>query len=121
MLWRFNFFVQGKHLEKVLEALSGVAINMEPPQLVGNAVVEKVNGQKQVKAELPGTSITAQVTAWASAFAHDMVITSSQIQDTVINLGGSQGGNSYYTIRLLKAGIIKRRSRGVFVRTKKEG
>lgn len=121
MLWRFEFYVQGKHLEKVLESVSGIALNMQPPQPVGNAVVEKVKGQKQIKAELPGTTIVAQMITWAASFEPDTVITSGQIQDESGRLGGSKQGGTYYTNALIESGIFKRRSRGMFVRTKKEG
>lgn len=41
MLFRMEFFIEGKHLEKVLSAVSNVALNMKPPQPVVNATATK--------------------------------------------------------------------------------
>lgn len=121
MLWRFEFFVQGKHLETVLASVSGIAVNMQPPQPVANGVVETVRGVKKIKAKHEGTTIVGQVVAWAASLSPDTVISSAQILEKAISLGGSDSGSTYYTNALLDSGALKRRSRGVFVRTKKEG
>lgn len=52
MLWRFAFFVEGKHLEKVMSAIAGIALNMETPRPVSNGTVK----QGKVVQKSSGTS-----------------------------------------------------------------
>lgn len=121
MLWRFEFFVQGKHLETVLASVSGIAVNMQPPQPVANGVVETVKGVKKIKAKHEGNTIVGQIISWATSLTPDTVVGTPQIIQKSTELGGTSNGSTYYTDALLKSGVLKRRSRGVFVRTKKEG
>lgn len=57
MLWKFDFMVEGKHLERVLEALAGVALELRGPLPVSNGMVK----QGKVKQKVAGTNNTARI------------------------------------------------------------
>lgn len=50
MLWKIDFFVEGKDLEKCLAAAAGFALNMQPPRPVENAGIQLANGKKSIVA-----------------------------------------------------------------------
>ena len=110
-LWKFDFVVDGKHLEKVLESLTGVALDLQPPQKIGNAVVR----QGKVKAASSATSIKDLVLNDIKAMPSNTVFGSTNVKDLVTKHGGAESGYAHYILAILKAGIAVRRGRGHFV------
>lgn len=48
MLWKFDFMVEGKNLEKVMSALAGVALEFQTPMPVSNGVSKSGKVRQQV-------------------------------------------------------------------------
>jgi hypothetical protein len=114
MLWKFDFIVEGKHLERVMESISGVALNFQPPQPVGNAVVKK----GKIKAESSATSIKDLVLNDFKERAPNTVFGSADVKNSITKHGGTDSAYNHYVKSLLEEGIINRRGRGQFVTTK---
>jgi hypothetical protein len=113
-LWRFEFMVEGKHLERVMESISGVALNMKPPQPVGNAVVKK----GKVKAESSASSYKDLVLKDFRDLAPNSVFDAIAVKASIAKHGGSESAYNHYIRAILEEKIATRRSRGTFVTTK---
>lgn len=110
MLWRIAFFVEGKHLEKCLAAVTGIALNMEPPKPVINAVV------KASKVEpISSTASTKQdhLTEWLKAQKGNE-LTTDAIKNKYEELGGSRTSVGGVLTGLIEQKAIKRRKQGLY-------
>ncbi len=108
-----SFLVEDKNLPKVLTALAGLALNLEAPQPVTNAVVK--NGK--VVAETEGGSIREQLESKISSLPKDTVLTSANFKQLIVSLGGAETSYNHFIAYLKEAKLIKMRSRGTYVRT----
>lgn len=114
-LWRFEFYVEGpKNLEHVLESISEIALNMQPPQLVGNAEIKR----GKIKAVNPGAtgSYKEKVLTWARDLSPHTVFSSQEVKDQINKSGGSDTAYNHYIMAILDEKIATRRGRGQFVR-----
>lgn len=57
MLFKFDFMVEGKNLERALTALAGIAIEMQTPVPVSNGIIKK----GVVKQQVAGTNHAERV------------------------------------------------------------
>jgi hypothetical protein len=110
-LWKFDFVVDGKNLEKVMESISGYALNFQPPQKIGNAVVK----QGKVKAASSATTIKDLVINDIKAMPPNTVFGSTNVKEIIGKHGGAESGYAHYIIAILEAGAAVRRGRGHFV------
>ena len=114
MLWRFEFFVEGKHLERVMEAINGVALNFQPPRPVGNAVVK----QGKIKAETPAISMKDLVLNDIKAMPPNTVFGTAEIKAIIRKHGGADTSYAHFVMVITEAKIATRRGRGQFVTAK---
>lgn len=114
-MFRIVCFVEDKALPKVLHAVAGLVVNMEPPQPVQNAVIEKVGKVKQIKQESNATSIKGRLIEWLDGIKGSR-ITSTDVKNKYTELGGNPNGvNGQLTMDLVKKHkVLKRISRGQF-------
>ena len=111
MLWKMGFFVEGKHLEKVLIAVSGIALNMDPPQPVVNARV-KNGGVKQVNG---GSSIKEHLIAEIAKLAKGSLYTNDNLRADIVKVGGSESSYCHFAKTFIGLKILKRKGRGEYV------
>ncbi len=110
-LWRFEFMVDGKHLERVMEAINGVALNFQAPQPVGNAVVKK----GKVAAASTAVSYKDLVLNDIKAMPTNTVFTSQEVKALIRKHGAADSAYNHYIMAILDAGAAVRRGRGHFV------
>lgn len=96
-MFRIAFIVEDKNLPKVLHALQGLALNMEPPQPVVNAAVQK---GKVVQASA-GTAAWERVWDAVSKFPKGSTITSADIKECIVKVGSQVNSFSYF-VKVLK-------------------
>lgn len=111
-MFRIVFFVEDNKLSKVLHAVQGMVLNMEPPQPVVNAVVEKGT----VKAETKATSIKELFLEHIERLPKDTVIATGNIKQVLEQLGGSASSYNHFVSFAKKAKLLKARSRGHFIK-----
>lgn len=108
------FFVEDKNLPKVLTALQGLALNLEAPQPVTNAVVK--NG-KVAAAKPEASSMKEQVLSKIAELPSGTVFTVANLKQIITSVGGAESSHSHFTKEIKKAKLAKMRSRGHYVRT----
>jgi len=111
-MFRVTFFVEDNKLSKVLHAVQGMVLNMEPPQPVVNATVEK----GVVKAETNASSYKDMFLKYVEKLPKDTVFTSKNIKQHLTQLGASASAYNHYVKAMKEAKLAKPRSRGHFVR-----
>jgi len=109
-----KLFIDDLKLHKVLQALSGLVISMDPPRPVVNAVVKK----GKVKQDQPETSMRDRFLQSITKLPLNTVLTSEQIKEIITKIGGQPTGYTYYANLLLESGYATRRGRGQFVTQK---
>lgn len=119
-LWKFEFFVEGKDLEKALASVSNIALNMQPPQQVTGAEVKQGKVQaakprKRVSKEVIG-GIMANVTSAIRHYPAGTPVSAKDIKKLVSSFGGKPSGYNHYVKDVIDKKILHRRSRGSFVR-----
>lgn len=110
MLFRIAFFVEGKHLEKVLSAVSGVALNMEAPQPVVNATVQK----GRVTQASSAVSMKGRLIEVIKQTGKGKTFTTTQLKEAITGLGGTGTSFNHFAVELIKAKVLKRKGRGEF-------
>jgi hypothetical protein len=113
-LWRFEFFVEGKHLEQVLEAVSDVALNMLPPQMVG-PVPQKGKVRKQQAPVIKG--IKDKIFNALRGKPLNSSLTAGDFKDLIEELGASGDSYSHFIQAAVKEGLMKSRGRGHYIIT----
>lgn len=119
-MFRIVCYVEDKHLPKVLHALAGLVLNMDPPQPVTNAVVikpSKANGAlPAIKEASPtGTSFKGQLIDHL-ATKKGSRLTSQDLRDQFTSAGGNPNSvNGVLINQLIEEKVIKRVGRGLFV------
>ena len=118
MLWRIEYFVEGKNLEKALASVAGIAINMSTPQPVTGAMVVTEGKIKKVKSNTAPVegSYKDQFMAWLKTKQAGSRITSSEMKEHFVNgIGGKKTSfNNVLMNAVIEAGIIKRLERGQY-------
>lgn len=122
MLWRIEYFVEGKNLEKALAGAAGIALNMSTPQPVSGAMVTKQGSKKQVKgadAPIEG-SYKEQFIEWLKAKDDNERVSSQQMKKYFTDtLGASKNSfNNFLMKAIIDEGYVKRIARGQYVITK---
>jgi hypothetical protein len=110
-LWKFDFVVDGKNLERVMESLTGIALDFQPPRRIGNAVVQ----QGKIKAASSATTIKELVINDIKAMPPNTVFGSNNVKEIIKRHNGAESGYAHYIIAILEAGAATRRGRGHFV------
>lgn len=109
-MFRIAFLVEDKNLAKVLTSLAGLTLNMEPPQPVVNATVQK-GKVKQVSAE---GSITGRVAEAVAKHKFD-TINRAEIGKLIVKNGGNVSGVGTMVAALKKTGqLTDNGERGVY-------
>lgn len=115
MLWKIDFFVEGKDLEKVFSAVAGYALNMQPPRPVENAGIQLAKGKKQIVAvsdtRLRGRAALAELLS--TNYKDGDMVTWSNCRKLLIDNNIPHTGVSSMIIGLKESGMLKA--------TKKEG
>ena len=114
-LFRITFMVEDKNLPKVLHALTGLVLNMEPPVPVGNAKVAK---GKIIQAH-PAGSIKERMVQRLGAFP-DPHITTEQIKALIKEVGGNAVSYAYVVAQLKEMKQLKLKKRGLWLIQKKD-
>lgn len=109
-MFRLVMFVEDKKLAPVLNALSGLVLNMEPPQPVTNAVKASKNNIKQASGE---TTIKDRVIGMLKARS-GQDITTQEIKEMTVQSGGQPTSNASYITSLVEERVVKRKDRGVY-------
>lgn len=110
-MFRIVCFVEDKHLPKILHAMSGLVLNMEPPQPVVNAVVKK----GKVETSSMGDSVLARIkNLISSKLAKGDEFTSDTLKLMVKDAGGNVASTGTYRSRLVEDKTIKLKERGVY-------
>lgn len=111
MLWRIAFFVEGRQLEKCLAAVTGMALNMEPPKPVVNAVAK----QGKVEATSSASSKKELMANWLRT-QKGKEVTTKLLTNKMAEFGGSPSSvNSGLINAYLDDKLLKRKSRAVYV------
>lgn len=121
MLWRIEYFVEGKNLEKALAGAAGIAINMSTPQPVSGATLVTKGDKKQVKESADRTkdaSYKTQFIDWVKSFTAGTRITSTEMREHFIyEIGASKASfNNLLMQTIIDGAIVKRISRGQYQR-----
>lgn len=118
MLWRIEYFVEGKDLEKALTGAAGIALNMSTPQPVSGAMVITSGRTKQVKSNTTPIdgSFKDRMITWLQTFEQGHRITSKQMRKYFLEeLGGNKNSYNHGLMKsLIDAGVLKRISRGQY-------
>lgn len=97
-MFRIVFFVEDKNLPKVLHAVQGLVLNMEPPQPVVNAKVEK--GKVKALSE-GGSSMASRVATQVRAAGKGTAVNSEWLKSAIVKAGG-QATSFSYLLKILK-------------------
>lgn len=106
-MFRVVFMVEDRNLHKVLHALTGLVVNMEPPQPVTNAVVK--NGK--VKEVSSGATKKERFFEGVQALKGS-AITTDDLKKVMASVGGAPTSINGIMAQLFKRKIIKRKSMG---------
>jgi hypothetical protein len=113
-MFRIEFFVEDKHVAKVLHSLAGVALNLST-QSVANAVPTK---GKKVVAKLSGGSIKDRVIELVQK--HESTdLSTDELRAIIKEAGGMPISIGTYRNYLVEAKVIKMVSRGYYKILKK--
>jgi len=113
-MFRIACIVDDKNLPKVLHALSGLVLNMEPPQPVVNA---EVKGGK-VKQASSGIATWERIWDMVHKLPNGSIYTSANLKADIIKAGGVENSFSYFSKVLRDNGLIKAtKNRGEYVVT----
>ena len=112
-MFKIVCLVEDKHLPKVLHAMAGLVVNMEPPQPVINAVVNK----GQIVQATTATSFKGQLIEELKKKSGSLISTKA-MKDFFISIGANPNSiNSTLTNQLIEEKVLKRKDRGLFVIT----
>lgn len=111
-MFRVTFFVEDNKLSKVLHAVQGLVLNMEPPQPVVNATIEKGT----VKAASSASSYKDMFLDYVGKLPTGTVFTSGNIKQQLTQLGASSSAYNHYVKAMKTAKLAKPRSRGHFIK-----
>lgn len=107
-MFRVVFMVEDRNLHKVLHALTGLVVNMEPPQPVTNAVVK--NGK--VKEASSGGTRKERFFEAVKANQKGSELTTDDLRAAMVAAGGMATSLNGIMAELFKRKIIKRKSMG---------
>lgn len=102
-MFRMVFIVEDKNLSKVLHALQGLVLNMEPPQPVVNAAVQK---GKVVQAS-SGVKTWERLWDEVKKLPAGHVLTSEAFKAEIVKVGGQVTSNNYFSKVLRDNGVLK--------------
>lgn len=117
MLWKIDFFVDGKDLEKCLAAAAGFALNMQPPRPVENAGIQLAKGKKRVVAvsDTPLRGQAALAGLLSAKYKDGDAVTWSNCRDLLINNNVPHTGVSTFIVSLKESGMLKAtRTKGTY-------
>lgn len=111
-MFRIVFFVEDKNLPKVLHAVQGMVLNMEPPQPVVNATVK----EGKVQAASSGTATWERLWDEVIKCPTGPLITSADLKRLITKVGGQVGSFSYFLKVLKDNNVLKStKKRGEYV------
>ncbi len=108
-MFRIACLVEDKNLPKVLHALNGLVLNMEPPVPVANATVK---AGKVVA--VSSASSKHELVANALARHPNQLITSAEIKEIIRQIGGEGTAYNYYVLLMIQQKLLKLKDRGTF-------
>jgi hypothetical protein len=112
-----RLFIEDKNLAKVLTALDGLVLNMEPPRPVSGATVKQ--GQVKATSENPGirrpqaNSRQSRLILWLKENPGEE-ISLAEMAAKLVELGGQASTMNGLINKLIKDGIVKRKHPGVY-------
>ncbi len=114
-MFRITFIVEDKNLPKVLHAITGLVLNMEPPQPVTNAVVVKpAKAPAKVEQASTATSIKGRLVEYLGTIKGSRIST-VEMRDKWVEYGGAPGSlNGSLLIQLKEENRIRSISRGFY-------
>lgn len=110
-MFRVAFMVEDKNLAKVLTNLAGLTLNMEPPQPVINATVQK----GKVKETSPeGGNVTGCIRDLLKGLTKGTEISRIRLMELVKLNGGDPNSASYVATKMKDEGILTQAKRGMY-------
>lgn len=110
-MFRIVCLVEDKNLHKVLHAVAGLVVNMEPPTPVVNAVIKNGKAVQASTASSKKDMLIEQLKP-----LRGKQVTTGEMKKMFVALGGGESSvNSTLTGHLMDEKVLKRKERGVFL------
>jgi|ERR1700722_2423951 len=104
MLWKIEYIVEGKHLEKALEAVAGIALNMQPPQPVTNGIVREKTVKQAKESVAQHNQVRERLMQWGKKPGD--IIASGVVRNAMQELGFSHNNYSSIITNLKKQNYL---------------